>query len=169
MLEGGWNQDAGGTAGEARSEAAAPVHHLVYKAGGSLLATELAGIEAVAKLPADYVDLRQPGRALVGMGSRNGRALTLIDLGVLLGAAPAEMNDDRRVLVAGCGEGLRGYVVESVNFMESAVAEPLPYPDRRLHGQVPPFSRMIRTRGENLDRAACVLDLAALAAGAESV
>lgn len=164
VVEGGALQETDATGEEARNASAMPVHHLVYKAGGSLLATALIGIEAVAKLPADYIDLRQPGRALVGMGSRNGRALTLIDLGVLLGAAPVAINDDRRVLVTASGKGLFGYVVESVNFMESAVAEPLPHPDRRSHGQVPPFSRMIRTHGENRDRAACVLDLAALAA-----
>jgi purine-binding chemotaxis protein CheW len=169
VLDGGALQDVAGTADEAGTASAMPVHHLVYKAGGSLLATELVGLEAVAKLPPDYVDLRQPGRALVGMGSRNGRALTLIDLGMLLGAAPVAINDDRRVLVTASGQGLFGYVVESVNFMESAVAEPLPHPDRQIHGLVPPFSRMIRTHGENRDRAACVLDLAALAATSENV
>jgi purine-binding chemotaxis protein CheW len=169
VMDGGALQDVAGTADEVRAAAGIPVHHLVYKAGGSLLATELVGLEAVAKLPPDYVDLRQPGRPLVGMGSRNGRALTLIDLGMMLGAAPVAINADCRVLVTASGQGLFGYVVESVNFMESAVAEPLPHPDRQIRGQVPPFSRMIRTHGENRDRAACVLDLAALAAVSENV
>lgn len=169
VLEGDLSQQDAGIFAEGRNEPAMPVHHLVYQAGGSLLATALIGIEAVAKLPPDYVDLRQPGRAVVGMGSSQGRALTLVDLGVLLGAAPVVINDDRRVLVTASGKGLLGYVVESVNFMESAVAEPLPHPDRRPHGHVPPFMQMIRTRGENRERAACVLDLAALEVTAENV
>jgi purine-binding chemotaxis protein CheW len=140
-----------------------PAHHLVYKAGGKWLATELAGLESVSKLPPEHIDLRRAGRAFIGMGTGSGQAVTLVDLGMLLGAPPLTLNGERRVLVIASDRGRFGYVVESVNFMELGASEPLPHPTTPARGQIPVFTRMIRIHGENRDGAACVLDLAAVA------
>ena len=142
----------------------APVHHLVYRAGGFFLATPLIEIEAVASVPSDYVDMREGGRPLVGMCSRNGRPVKLIDLAMLFGSSPLAIVGGMMMVVTNTGQGLQGYVVESVDFMQTAVPRPLPHPDRRSHGEVPPFRQMIRTRGEGREKAACVLNLVNLAA-----
>lgn len=144
--------------------ASPPVHQLVYRVGTTRLATPLASLHAVLHVPETRTDTRGEGGAAVGFCTQGGRTVSLIDLACLLGRDPVPLTTGQPVLVVDGGEGLRGYVVEAIEFMQLASLLPLPFPDRSFHGVIPPFTQMIRARGDGRDFAACVLDLARLPA-----
>lgn len=136
--------------------------YLVYRAGGGTLATALLELEAVMDLPEDFVDLRGRGEALVGMCARLGRSFKVLDLGVLMGRPTPDIAPGRPVLVVRTGNGMVGYLVESVDFLHGARSQALPQPSGRGPGRLPAFRRMIRARSYEVDRSAGILELAQL-------
>ncbi len=139
-------------------------HYLVFRAGGGALAVPLAQLEAVMEVPADFVDLRRSGSVWLGLCTRLGTPVKLVDLGALLGKPVGHTGPGAPLLVIRSPWGLQGYVVDAVDFLQAAVAQPLPGAHRRAAGPVPAFAEMIRARNGAFDRAACVLELRHLAA-----
>ncbi|HEY0968828.1 MAG TPA: chemotaxis protein CheW [Opitutaceae bacterium] len=139
---------------------------LVYRVGPTRLATPLIGLQAVIALPPDHVSTGQTETGAAGLCSYQGRTVSLLDLGRLLGRPSVPLAAGQPVLVVDGGEGLRGFRVDAVDYLHSAPLVPLPFPDLTPHGVVPPFTQMIRARRDGRDYAACVLDLAGLTAGA---
>jgi chemotaxis signal transduction protein len=150
------------TAGS-RAEDGVLTQFLVYRTGGYTLASALADLETVMEIPAGFVDLRAPGRPLAGLCARMGSTVKLVDLAVLLGSTPTPLRVGSVALCVRTPEGLQGFLVDQVCVLQAAVPRRLPGRDRREQSAVPPFTQLIRARGDGLDRAASIIDLVTVA------
>ena len=115
-------------------------------------------------LPEDQVSLGADGAAN-GVCARLGEPVTLIDLAPRLGRR-AGPQPPAVVLCLKTARGLRGFLVDQAEALQSAVPEPMPWCHGQAEGRRPRFTRMIRVRAAGRDRAACVLSLAQLAEAA---
>ena len=138
-------------------------HYLVFRAGGVALSVSLAHLESVTEVPADFADLRRPGSVWLGRCTQRGASVKLVDLGALVGKPVRRCGAGAPMLVVRSPAGLHGYVVDAVDFLQAAVAQPLPWAHRRATGPAPVFAEMIRARNGSFDRAACVLEIRRLA------
>lgn len=97
---------------------------LIYRAGGAC-ATPLAEVEEILDYAAPAVRLDAAGGGMCGLVERRGRPLEVFSLRSLLGCAAAEPTAQSRVLVVRQGEGLRGFLVDSLVSLVSADATAL--------------------------------------------
>jgi len=137
--------------------------YLVLRSGGRTLASPLLQVDAVMAVPPGFADLRTGDSAFVGLCERLGQSVRVLDLALLLGESPTPLGGDSVILCRRSARGVQGYLVARLDFLLSTRSRSLPTPDLRPHGRVPPFERMIRVRRDGLDKAACVLELDALA------
>ncbi|MEO0055816.1 MAG: hypothetical protein RLZZ50_1763 [Verrucomicrobiota bacterium] len=148
------------TAEAARSQAGAARPYLVYRAAGGALATPMAELEAVFRLPEDYTDLRGgPDPATVGIACWQGSAVKIVDLGALIGRPAENTGPGSPILVTGGKDGLVGYLVDRLELSRHARPQALPRLGDRRFGNLPPLLEQIRVRENTRDIAACVLHL----------
>lgn len=127
--------------------------YIVYRAGGSALATRMAQLEAVLSYPPDLVTLRQGQDSFLGFFTWQKKVLALIDLGALLGEPLlAPDHHQARVLIVRQGGEYRGYLVNQVESLQETAPKTLPrfaatgeVPKNPL-GHVPAFTQMISVR-----------------------
>lgn len=138
-------------------------HYIVYRAAGGLLASRVCDARAALQLPADFVDLRQPGQALIGVFTHRNRSVQVMDLGQLMGRDAIDDVVGRPIIVVPTERGLLGLLVEDVVCLREATAQFIPGASRRAYGVIPPFTEMIHVEVQETDRSVTVLGLDALA------
>jgi len=142
-----------------REDQRARRQYMVYRAAGGLLATPVGDITAVTTLPASAADQRQPGSAQVAVFTWQDRAVTVHDLGVLMGFAPLQEISGRAILMVGDGAQQVGLLVEEVSFLHQASPRRIPGHSRQPYGVVPVFEEMVSIGSRSDARSAAVLDV----------
>lgn len=137
-------------------------HYLVYSAGGGALATELVALQSVFPLPAEFSDVAAQGHLLAGVCQQQGHAVQLVSLAAVLGRPAKRLVAGAPVLQAGCDGFSVGFVVDAVDFLQSAAPRTLAGGKPAQCGLVA-LEQSILARNGARECSACVLDLAALA------
>jgi len=154
---------------QAKSQAEARFTFMVYRAGGSALATRMDQLEAVLRYPTDLVALRRNQEPFLGFFSWQNKTIALLDLGALLGTPQSSPDREQaRVLIVKKSNQTIGFLVDRVDSLQDAVVKNLPQFAARgtmtthLQTHLPPFNKMISVRAEQGDFNASILDLKAI-------
>lgn len=137
-------------------------HFLIYRAGGGDLATDLTLLEAVFLLPQDFQPAGVADPANLGVLTRREGPVQLVSLSRLLGRAGPKTCAGLPVLSVAMPGGAFGFVIDSVDFLQSATPRRLPNGGRET-GRAGVIDRTVYARNEGVGRTAAVLDLDAVA------